>query len=195
MTSQSRCGFRSSGRALFRWSPSATSFCGECDRLSGLYKADLQGRLPTEPLGATCERELAQMEKSKRMQVRYLPIVMQGLAPGLTAVFEGRWTKSSGRDAVLVVAAAQLHHRRHGAWPPTTESLAPEFLQSVPFNPYDGRPLRLRVIDGRLAVYSVGLNMWDDTADMRPTKSDEIHERDWLLFPPIRPKPDAGEGN
>jgi hypothetical protein len=167
----------------------------EWDLLSELYDAELQGKLPTEPVSGEYERKLQQLDESKRSQLRYLPIVMERRDPWVKAAVEGQWTKFIGRDALLIVTAAELYRRRHGTWPASAEFLSPKFLTSVPVDPYDGQPLRLRVVDGRLAVYSVGLNKRDDTAERGPTKSDEIDERDWQLFPPMQPKPDAGEGN
>jgi hypothetical protein len=167
----------------------------EWDLLSELYEAERQGRLPSEAIGGAYERELERLDESRRMQLRYLPIVLQGRGAWLTTAADGRWTKSVVRDAMLIAAAAELYRRRHAAWPASAESLAPEFLRVVPVDPYDGKPLRLRVIDGRLAVYSVGLNKRDDTAETRPAKTDEIDAGDWQLFPPMWPKPEAGVGN
>jgi hypothetical protein len=167
----------------------------EWDLLSQLHDAERKDKLPSEPVAGPYERELDRLDERKRLQLRYLPIVLQGRETWPATAVEGRWTKSTGREAVLIVIAAELYRRRYGSWPLSSKSLSPEFLRTVPLDPYDGQPLRLRVVDGRLAVYSVGLNKRDDTVERAPAKNDEIDEGDWPLYPPIRPKPDVGEGN
>ena len=38
----------------------------------------------------------------------------------------------------------------------------PEFLAEVPTDPYDGRPIRMRHVDGGLVLYSIGRDRKDD---------------------------------
>jgi hypothetical protein len=166
----------------------------EWDQLSELYAADLQLGFSADPVGGAYGRELERLDENQRLQLRYFPILVQGRDPWLKAAIEGRRTKSIAREAVLIVIAAELFHRRQGAWPPSSESLSPDFLKTTPVDPYDGKPLRLRMFDGRPAVYSVGLNGRDDTAERNSRWLKELDERDWQLFPPIRPKSNPAEG-
>ncbi len=69
------------------------------------------------------------------------------------------------RHMAAVALAVRLYRNdRGGAWPATVESLVPAYLPHAPADPFaaDGRPLKLAVIDGRAAVYSVGRNGVDD---------------------------------
>jgi hypothetical protein len=65
------------------------------------------------------------------------------------------------RCAVVAVALERCR-RAEGRWPDSLEALAPRYLQRVPTDPYDGRPLRYRRLDDGVVVYSVGPDLTDD---------------------------------
>lgn len=50
----------------------------------------------------------------------------------------------------------------HGALPETLDALVPEYLRSVPLDPFDDQPLRYRREGEGFIVYSVGDNLVDD---------------------------------
>jgi hypothetical protein len=159
----------------------------EFDALSDLSEAELQ----REPTGATVSGSYEQRSQarlaSKPTQVKYLPLIVDSSPAWVTAAIEARWRKVTERDGVLVAIACQLYLRRHDAWPASIQSLAPEFLETVPIDRIDGRPLRLVIIQDRPFVYSVGLDGKDATAGTPIEKLKEIDARDWQLFPPLDP--------
>ena len=160
----------------------------EFDILTDLSEAELQ----REPMGATVsggyEQRLQTWLASKRTQIKFLPLLFFDVRnTWMTATIEGRWKKVTERDAVLVAVACRLYRRRHAAWPNSIQSLAPEFLETVPLDPIDGRPLRLVIINDRPFIYSVGFDHKDATAGTLPEKLKEIDARDWQLFPPLDP--------
>jgi len=74
------------------------------------------------------------------------------------------------RSLTVAAIALKRYQLRHGRFPPTLDSLAPEFLVAIPLDYMDGRPLRYRLeSDGSFHLYSVGLNGVDDDGDYRPT--------------------------
>jgi hypothetical protein len=58
-------------------------------------------------------------------------------------------------------ASTERYRLKHGELPQKMADLG-EFLPSIPLDPYDGQPLRLKVEDGELVLYSVGKNAADD---------------------------------
>ena len=87
---------------------------------------------------------------------------------GITLI--ARAAESESRRRILVTALALERYRlRHGAYPQTLSSLAPEFLPSVPVDFMDGQPLRYRLTDdGHFILYSVGLDATDNGGEMPP---------------------------
>ncbi len=166
----------------------------KADELDDLEEADRQVLAGPEQNAGKYEQELDRLQLSRALQVRYLPLVVPHQSAWFKTALEGRWKQATERDAVLIVVAAELFRRRHGTWPDSVAAVVPEFLKSVPVDPYDGKPLRLAIIDGRPAVYSAGLDRQDNTAEIPADKLREISDRDWQLFPPLKPKRETEGG-
>ena len=61
--------------------------------------------------------------------------------------------------------AAKRYQQKHGRLPETLHALVPEFLPTVPGDPFSGQPLNaVHRSNFGLVIYSVGLNQIDDTA-------------------------------
>jgi hypothetical protein len=61
----------------------------------------------------------------------------------------------------VVGLAAERFRLANGRWPKDLAELMPAYLNRVPLDPYDGKPLRLRAVADGLAIYSIG----DDRED------------------------------
>jgi hypothetical protein len=66
------------------------------------------------------------------------------------------------RTAIATIAAERFRRARAGQPPPSLDALVPEFLASVPQDPFDGKPLKYRVAADSYVVYSVDINRVDD---------------------------------
>lgn len=99
-------------------------------------------------------------------------------------MLEGRWKHATERDALAIAVAAEQFRRIRGTPPQSTEALVPQFLKFVPIDPYDGKALRLVIVGGHPAVYSVGLDRIDNTAERAAGDLREVDPGDWQLFLP-----------
>jgi hypothetical protein len=63
--------------------------------------------------------------------------------------------------ARLGLAVAAFRARR-GSYPKDLDDLVPDFLDAVPTDPGDGRPLKVLEVDGGLVLYSAGTDGVDD---------------------------------
>jgi hypothetical protein len=54
----------------------------------------------------------------------------------------------------LVALAAERYRVAHGDWPRSLENLVPDQLAAVPFDPFDGEPLRYRRTENGVVIYS-----------------------------------------
>ena len=92
--------------------------------------------------------------------------------------FLGQAAQAEARRRILIVALALEQYRdKHGAYPETLATLAPEFLKTVPVDFMDGKPLRYQLNDdGHYRLYSVGLDCVDDggkiTKEERPSPTE-----------------------
>ncbi len=101
------------------------------------------------------------------------------------------------RDATRLMISAYRHRARHGDFPQETTEVDRELFPDLPLDPYSGEPLKLRVDDGRVVIYSVGPDRDDDQArglkDHRFVLRDEYSalnddekmqwDGDWVLTP------------
>ncbi len=66
-------------------------------------------------------------------------------------------------DAALIMAAAQLHKARTGAYPKSLDALSPGILAELPPDPFTGQAFRYGRLEGdAYTLYSVGPNRVDD---------------------------------
>ena len=70
-------------------------------------------------------------------------------------------------DEVRVACALERYRLAKGSLPETLTALSPEFLNTVPVDVFDGKPLRYRrEQDGRYLLYSIGWNEKDDGGEI-----------------------------
>jgi hypothetical protein len=70
------------------------------------------------------------------------------------------------RTAIATIAAERFRRAHAGQPPPSLAALVPEFLASVPQDPFDGKPLKYRVAADSYVVYSVDINRVDDSGEL-----------------------------
>jgi hypothetical protein len=76
------------------------------------------------------------------------------------------------RSAAAGLAAERYRRDRQGHWPRSVEAMVPRYMAQVPADPYDGKPLRLRLLPDGLVVYSVGPDGEDNGGKLDREKPD-----------------------
>ena len=92
------------------------------------------------------------------------------------------------RSASVLLAIERYRRVHDGRSPESLSALVPEYLPSVPIDPYSGQELRYRSEPDRVAVYSVGGNRKDDGGE----KLGEGPSRRWGIYREDQPPPDIG---
>jgi len=86
--------------------------------------------------------------------------------PALSGVSSRLMRIEAARQITVTAIALKRSQLKHGNYPPDLNSLVPEFVSAVPFDPVDGQPLRYRPkADGTFLLYSIGENGKDDNGD------------------------------
>lgn len=80
------------------------------------------------------------------------------------------------RAAITVLAIERYRLRSGGSLPLRLEELVPEFLETIPIDPFDGSPIRFKRIEHGYCVYSVGSDGVDNGGA-------EVKERRSLRLP------------
>ena len=72
-------------------------------------------------------------------------------------------------DEACIACALERYHLAHGAYPETLDALAPQYMQTIPCDIINGKPLHYRrTDDGKFLLYSVGWNEIDDGGQPSP---------------------------
>lgn len=86
------------------------------------------------------------------------------------------------RDAAL---AFERYRIKTGQPPATLEELVPEFLESMPIDPFDGQPLRYRRSEKGYVVYSISENLQDEggvrNAQDKTSRNRSARSGDWVF--------------
>lgn len=101
-------------------------------------------------------------------------------------------TNTAATDSYIVLAqtvcALERHRIAHGSYPDQLAELIPTYIDKVPLDIIDGRPLRYRrTDDGKFVLYSIGLDGKDDGGKpVDPQKNDG--PGDWAWPQPVDSK-------
>ena len=97
-------------------------------------------------------------------------------------------------DCAKTVLAIKRYELQHRSLPETLEALVPQFLDVVPIDPFDGKPIRFQCKDNQVMVYSVGKNGqnhrdWTKNSDLIDQSYDLSFTVKQNQVPPPNPDP------
>ena len=124
-----------------------------------------------------------------------LPPDVQAIVPAfrqLAAAFQG--SRARLRCALVAVAAERYRIAR-GLWPKNLAILAPEYLASIPADPFGEGPLQMaRCVDG-IVIYSAGADGRDHGGATEATSPDASRDERFRLWHPHRRHQPSGEND
>lgn len=82
------------------------------------------------------------------------------------------WELAQQRLTITAIAVRR-YELAHGNPPPRLSDLVPEYLDEIPLDPMDIRPLRYRADGRNWSLYSIGENGLDDGGDASPIPGDQ----------------------
>ncbi len=96
----------------------------------------------------------------------------------------------AARELALAAIALQRYELRHGRPAPNLEALVPDFLPSLPWDYFDGRPLRYCLLpEGGFLLYSVGMDGRDDGGNPAPPTDPNSSLNLWNTRDAVWPRP------
>ena len=110
---------------------------------------------------------------------KQMPTLARLLGPAVTKVANAYHRNVAQLRCCLIMLAAERYRLAQGHWPAAIADLVPKYLPAVPLDPYDGAPLRLRLLKDGLVIYSVGDNRQDDGGQIRVEPGKTGPPLDW----------------
>jgi hypothetical protein len=104
---------------------------------------------------------------------RNQPVLVKVFAPALTKVASACQRSNAQLRAAAVLLAAERYRQERKRLPESLAELVQTgYLRAIPTDPYDGQPLRFRLLDDGLVVYAVGPDGQDNGGNLRRASSD-----------------------
>jgi hypothetical protein len=91
------------------------------------------------------------------------------LAPALTKCFVSVAKGEAMHRLSRLGLAATAYRLKHGKLPASLEVLTPEFIPRIPTDPFDGKPMRMKIDGADLLIYSIGPDAKDDGGTVGPS--------------------------
>lgn len=116
--------------------------------------------------------------------IRSQGFLLSILVPSLNHALEASARAQAGEDCGRIAVAMTRYRLDHGKLPEKLEDLIPQYLKTIPVDPFDGKPLRLAEKEDRCVIYSVGPDQVDDGGvdlDIRHKSSSPVTKGDVIL--------------
>jgi hypothetical protein len=82
----------------------------------------------------------------------------------------------------FVALALERYRQKHQSWPETLTALVPQYLNAIPTDPFDGKPLRYCRFDQGVTVYSVGYDGVDNGGQIKKNPTEEDADLGFRLW-------------
>jgi len=89
-------------------------------------------------------------------------MILDILMPAFGKAVASEVTITTQVRAARAAIAIERHRLAHGSYPATLAEVVPAYLPAAPIDPFDGKPLRYMLVNGRPMLYSVGCDGKDD---------------------------------
>jgi hypothetical protein len=109
--------------------------------------------------------------------------------PNFTRAFQTAAQKQTQANQTLIACALERYRLARGEYPESLDALAPQFIEGIPHDLLNGRPLKYRRTEaGQFLLYSVGWNETDEggIADSVEAGPVNLAKGDWVWPPPSK---------
>ena len=125
----------------------------------------------------------SEMEKDNELGPEvFTHIVSSLIVPATGAVFDAAARNIATDRAADAGIACELYRREQGKLPTTLNELVPQYLPSIPIDPFTGQPMIYKVDENGFKIYSLGKNKTDDGGKLDPKPGEDNRIRDEGLF-------------
>ena len=110
-------------------------------------------------------------------------LLAKQLIPALFKLTNKSCNAQTTVNLARLAVALERHRLAQGGYPEKLDALVPRFLERIPLDLFDGKPLRYRLqSDGTFLLYSIGVNQTDDGGEvvLRESGGLNLDEGDWV---------------
>lgn len=137
------------------------------DQLEAVAKMDPEKRLK--------EYQKIQ-EESKQLSVLFF--ITRMLVPAVNSIAMIDLRRIAQMDCAITALEVERYRLAEGRLPETLEALVPKFIEAVPIDPFDGKPLRYKRLEKGYTIYSIGED-GEDNGGVPKGKVQNNEKYDW----------------
>ncbi len=89
-------------------------------------------------------------------------VLLKTLHPAFQTARQANLRIAAQRHGAIAGLAAIQFQLDHGRWPESLNDLVGKYMQEIPLDPIDHRPLRYKILDNGFIVYCIGADQVDD---------------------------------
>jgi hypothetical protein len=119
--------------------------------------------------------ERLKVAKAVEVDIKKIPkihFLTRAILPAIARITELDFRNIALLDAARVAIAVERYRLANGKLPDSLDDLVPKFLESVPIDPFDAKPLKYKKFGPGFVIYSVGEDLSDDGGKERVPKSE-----------------------
>lgn len=109
-----------------------------------------------------CESRSTWEEITEKFSKPFYKRIMGLLFPNFTTVRFKETTLEAMLQSIRLGLACRIYKEEKGVYPEGLADLAPGILESIPVDPFTGKPFIYRIEESGLIIYSIGNNLKDD---------------------------------
>ena len=122
------------------------------------------GRKPDQYEVSRTELTSRKMEHSKIPRKNMIGLMLASfLAPSLDKICLHGLEARAGNAMARLLIALRCHHMKTGTLPESLDKLVPDYIDAVPVDPFDGKPIRYD--PAKKIIYSIGTDCEDNGGD------------------------------
>lgn len=116
-------------------------------------------------------------EESKQLSVLFF--ITRMLVPAVNTIAMVDLRRIAQMDCAIAALGVERFRLAEGRLPETLEQLVPKFINAVPIDPFDGKPLRYKRLDKGYTIYSIG----EDSEDNGGTPKSKVQKDEKFDLP------------
>jgi hypothetical protein len=144
------------------------SVAGLSDKDLNLYLDFLTGYIEAAKLPEHKRCKAAELISKKTKQIPKIQVLLRTLNPAFGRIMIRDILSIAQMRMAEVAVAIERYRLSHDKLPESLVELVPDYLESVPKDPFDGNDLRYEKLSKGFAVYSVNEDDFDDGGRERP---------------------------
>lgn len=126
------------------------------------------------------EKRLKEYQKiqEEAKQLSILFFITRTLVPAVNTIAMIDLRGIARMDCALTALEVERYRLAEGRLPETLEALVPKFIEAVPIDPFDGKPLRYMRLEKGYTIYSIGED-GEDNGGVPKGKVQNNEKYDW----------------